>query len=170
MSHVSDLKYPGIEKTFMADMVGPGYWSLIHSNAANATDDKKKMFFMAIMNHIRNTFPCGTCKGHINEYMKENPLEKVMHLDDGCFLWTWKFHNAVNRRTSKREVPLEEAMKIYKKEACDAVCSSSLPVVDKQDGKTNDKTNDMIVDINKSSNFDKVFGYVVKPNNNFRGM
>lgn len=126
-SHDHDNSIPGIEKTYMATVVGPGYWSSIHKIAAEAKDERTKAFFVNHMNFIRNNFPCSECKTHINEYMTANPIQPYLRQPDGCFLWAWKFHNTVNRRLGKREVPIEEANKIYKKQegVCSLNCASS---------------------------------------------
>ena len=174
----SHEKIPGIDRTYMADIVGPGYWSALHKIGAQATNDEGKKFFMDYIKFIRTHFPCSDCKNHINEYVNANPIEPYLKDADGCFNWTWKFHNTVNRRLKKREVPFEEAVKIYKKDegVCSLNCAGNnnnnnqikQPQSQRQiiNNNTNNNLfkNDFNEELTKSNNFDKALGYVVKHN------
>ena len=168
---------PGIDRTYMANIIGPGYWSSLHKLSAEATNEEGKKFFLHYLKFISNNFPCMECKGHINEYINANPIEPYLKQEDGCFIWVWKFHNTVNRRLKKRELTLEEATKIYKKEhgVCSLDCASKSPVQDtpttkptviisnsnQKYSKYNSVIND---DSEKAKNFDQALGYVVKHN------
>jgi hypothetical protein len=157
----------------MASVVGPGYWSSIHKIASEAKDERTKAYFVNHMNFIRNNFPCSECKTHINEYMTSNPIQPYLRQPDGCFMWAWKFHNTVNRRLGKREVPIEEANKIYKKQegVCSLNCASKsntttrTPItnVQPQPPKT-PLSFHLINDNQKAQNFDQSLDYVIKHN------
>lgn len=153
---------PGIDRTYMANIVGPGYWSAIHKISADAKDEQSKAFFVNYMDYIRNNFPCSECKSHINEYMSQHPIQPYLSKEDGCFRWAWEFHNTVNRRLKKREVPWEEATKIYKKDhgVCSLNCASGKEVHHK-----NQKFDDEFIgDIMNSKHLDEKLGYVVRHN------
>jgi hypothetical protein len=168
---------PGIERTYLANIVGPGYWSALHKLATEANTEEGKKFFLYYLKFVRNHFPCMECKTHINEYINANPIEHYLKQEDGCFIWVWKFHNTVNRRLKKKELTLEEAIKIYKKDhgVCSLNCASKInheepaiikPTVmisnsNERYSKYNSVIND---DSEKAKNFDQALGYVVKHN------
>jgi hypothetical protein len=174
---------PGIERTYMANIIGPGYWSALHKLSAEANTEEGKKFFLYYLKFIRNHFPCIECKTHINEYINANPIEPYLKQEDGCFFWVWKFHNTVNRRLKKKEITLEEATKIYKKEhgVCSLNCASNSPTQDDNiknsiqikptvmnNNNNYTKYNSVINDDSeKAKNFDQALGYVVR--HNFRG-
>lgn len=108
---ISDPKY-----------VGPGVWHTIHRLAFEAKTKKLQLEFINIMKIICNKFPCSVCKGHCQEYIKNHPLEKYLdvYIEDengkellGMFIWTWKFHNAVNARLKKPIMNWNTAYSLY---------------------------------------------------------
>lgn len=88
---------------------GPGRWQSIHVTAAWAdTPDKVKFFNSWIRDQIEH-LPCEECRKHAREYIRANPPEEA----EDPFIWSWRFHNAANRRLGKPEFEYNVAKKLY---------------------------------------------------------
>lgn len=88
---------------------GRGQWHSIHTTAARATTTEKFKFFCSWIRDQLEDLPCEECTEHSKEYLKSNPPEKA----EDAFIWTWRFHNAVNRRLGKPEMEYTTAKQIY---------------------------------------------------------
>jgi hypothetical protein len=88
---------------------GPGRWQSIHVTAAWAdTSEKFKMFCTWIRDQLTH-LPCEECTKHALAYLESNPPEK----SEDAFMWSWRFHNSVNRRLGKQEMEYTTAKQIY---------------------------------------------------------
>lgn len=117
--------------------VGPGTWNVIHRLAFAATTKDQQEEFINTMTKICSGFPCGVCRGHCTEYLELNPMReylgiKIMmddkELELGLFLWTWKFHNAVNFRIGKPIMSWDTAYNLYSDSeslVCSSVCAGT---------------------------------------------
>ncbi len=94
---------------------GPGVWFVLHLlaiNAINQNETIKQIKF--ILHHL----PCETCKEHALDYLSKFPIEdyketKVSNTNVGLFVWTFRFHNAVNYRHGKPQMSWEVAYNLY---------------------------------------------------------
>ncbi len=102
--------------------IGPGTWNVIHRMAWNAKTIEKKNVFINLMNEICQGFPCKVCSGHCKEYIINHPMEEYKDIiidiggekeEIGLFIWTWKFHNAVNSRIKKPIMSWDTAYNMY---------------------------------------------------------
>ncbi len=97
--------------SYGAERWGPFGWLCLHNRklSADALDNERwlKAFEVAI--------PCNmapkNCQKHFREYLSQHPAE--MSSQEAWFKWGVDFHNAVNQRTGKLQMPLEEAAKLY---------------------------------------------------------
>lgn len=114
-------------------IIGPGIWQAITFMAKHATTDLKKNEFIDYMYMLSVEFPCGKCRTHIQEYLRENSFEPFMNLTNengeqiGMFKWVWMFHNAVNLRLHKPFVDFQTAWEMFDtgREVC-TNCSNSM--------------------------------------------
>lgn len=110
---------------------GPPVWYIIHSTAFASRDRESTERFICTMKNICNNFPCKHCKGHCQDYINKHPIEKEPESSyDGkkttMFMWSWKFHNAVNQRLNKPIINFETAYKLYDTSNPDnAICSKN---------------------------------------------
>jgi len=95
-------------------VIGPGIWTTIHLLAI-----KDHELFKSYIKFLQLNFPCIICRNHINEYVNNNPIEKV-DLDQDVniehknfFKWSWMFHNEVNIKLGKSYMGWSTAYKIY---------------------------------------------------------
>ncbi len=118
-----------------AVIIGPGIWYTIHKKAYLAINARSKQEFIDYMMWLREYFPCTKCRNHIIEYIDTHPLESQWHLrlsngrDIGMFSWSWLFHNAVNLRLEKPQMPFETAYHLYSDDAiipCGAGCDEEV--------------------------------------------
>jgi hypothetical protein len=92
------------------ERLGPGIWFLIHKESLFCQD---KNSFIEFIYRLADNFPCARCKVHFKEYLSENPPEDYVRFEDGLFIWSWKFHNSVNKRLKKPVLEYEAALKLY---------------------------------------------------------
>ncbi|MEM2986862.1 MAG: Erv1/Alr family FAD-linked sulfhydryl oxidase [Nitrososphaerota archaeon] len=121
-----------ISKSKDPKYIGPGTWSVIHRLAYHARTLDQQLRFIQVMKDICQWFPCESCREHCLKYIKENPMENYLNLmvkvngeflPIPMFLWTWEFHNNVNRKLSKEILSWKVACKIYSELECNDVCS-----------------------------------------------
>uniref|UniRef100_A0A6C0BMZ5 thiol oxidase n=1 Tax=viral metagenome TaxID=1070528 RepID=A0A6C0BMZ5_9ZZZZ len=93
-----------------------GTWYTIHTLALHAKSHDQKMAFKILLVTLSNHYRCKTCRDHITEYLQQNPMEVYWNREDGLFFWSWKFHNAVNRRLGKPEIDYHESIPMYRKD------------------------------------------------------
>lgn len=91
------------------DPAAPGRWESIHLTGAWVDNPQKFAFFCSWIRHQIENMKCQDCINHAREYMENNPPEKA----DDAFVWTWQFHNTVNRRLGKSEMPYQTAREMY---------------------------------------------------------
>jgi len=113
--------------------IGPGTWNTIHRYAYKSRLPSEQKNFINFMKEICSGFPCTVCRGHCVEYIKNNPMEDYIDVSVdilgekiilGLFIWSWKFHNAVNARLKKPVMSWDTAYNLYSdKEGL--ICSSS---------------------------------------------
>lgn len=114
--------------------IGPGMWVAIHTMARGATTYEKKKAFIDFMNGLRISFPCMTCRKHLNTYLDTHPIDSYWKKSDpltgedvGLFEYTVAFHNAVNVRLGKAVVDLATAKALYDpdNDVCNSECSEA---------------------------------------------
>ena len=88
-------------------------WKKIHKKAKRSIKDKDKKKFVKYIKGIYRSIKCKECKGHMKGYLTRERLSKYYMIDNGLFVWSWKFHNDVNRRIGKEEINLEDAYSMY---------------------------------------------------------
>lgn len=85
-------------------------WKEIHTKGAAAQTGKlSSKKFCRWMRSVPDTLPCTICSNHAKEYIGRNPPESAMQ----PFIWTWKFHNEVNKRKGKAKMPYSTASRAY---------------------------------------------------------
>lgn len=137
------INYQGVKKSDLSleykdrtdpKYIGPGTWNVIHTMAYDAKTTIKKNNFIEFMKEIiSKKFPCPVCREHCVEYIRDHPLEEYLDVttnetSTGLFLWTWKFHNAVNARLDKPIMDWNTAVNLYGNSEsliCSAACASS---------------------------------------------
>lgn len=114
-------------------LLGLGVWYIVHTLAKHATTPEKKNEFIDFMYLLSVEFPCGKCRTHIQEYIREHSFEPYMNIvndkgeDIGLFKWSWMFHNAVNVRLHKPFLDFDTAYSMFDtgREVC-TNCSNSM--------------------------------------------
>jgi hypothetical protein len=123
--------------------VGPGSWNIIHQVAWRARTPEAQQWFIEFMKELCYHFPCVVCRGHCSEYIKNHPIEDYLEVTIeiekqkvplGLFIWTWKFHNAVNTRLRKPVMSWDTAYTLYSELensnnlVCSKTCLESGPI------------------------------------------
>lgn len=86
-----------------------GRWDAIHLTGAWSDTPEKVNYFNGWIRHQIVNLSCEDCVRHSTQYIQMSPPEKA----DDPFIWTWEFHNAVNRRLGKPEMPYATARDLY---------------------------------------------------------
>lgn len=117
--------------------VGPGAWNTIHRMAFNAQNSTSQFAFISFMKETCHGFPCTVCRGHCTDYIKNYPMEDYLNtmvemgsqkLSLGMFIWSWRFHNAVNARLKKPMMSWDTAYNLYAEKdglVCSKECLAS---------------------------------------------
>lgn len=101
------------------EIVGPGIWFTIHTQAIKATTDLLKRAFISNINILCDNFRCNNCRQHFREFIIKYPLENYWNIknnkkeDIGFFQWTWEFHNNVNIKLGKPTPSFGECYNYY---------------------------------------------------------
>ena len=69
--------------------------------------EKRRAQMIDFLTNLCPNLPCPGCAGHCEVYQKDHPPDASGRNE--LIKWVVDFHNAVNRRTGKREFTLEEA-------------------------------------------------------------
>lgn len=140
--------------------VGPGSWNIIHQRAWMARNAETKKAFIEFMKDVCHHFPCVVCRGHCSEYIVNHPMEdyldvtvKIVNekIELGLFIWTWKFHNAVNTRLRKPLMSWDTAYSLYSslQGSNSLVCSKTC--LDSENDIVVNNNNNIVVDNNKNN-------------------
>lgn len=83
-------------------MVGRATWLTLHAVADHfpihpTTDEKTAA--MNMISAFALLYPCVKCKGHMQDYIRQNPVTCKTRIQ--LVTWLFNFHNAVNRRLGK---------------------------------------------------------------------
>jgi len=100
-----------------------GLWDKIHLTALKCRTPEDVARFSIWIWEVCKNLPCSECKYHMLHYILQNPPQDCV-VDSGligqeqareqvAFYWSWKFHNEVNTRIEKPEVPYEVAFDRY---------------------------------------------------------
>jgi len=97
-----------------------GTWKAIHDTASwsSQTADKTRLFSSWIRYQI-NQLLCETCLNHAKSYLRSHPPE-----GENPSIWSWRFHNEVNRRLGKPEMELERYKELYMNSQSGQKCTS----------------------------------------------
>jgi hypothetical protein len=127
------------QKLHNQNYIGPGVWFKLHTDCAWANTIERKKCVVEQIKNLQENFPCNDCKSHFGDYLKSHPLEATLNDDpESLFLWSVKFHNAVNFRLKKPQVSYEDAKSIYYNNSvfCMSDCNAEAPKVKTPPKKT----------------------------------
>lgn len=98
-------------------MWGPPLWFIMHSVAMNYPEANPS--YVEQRNHydfyhsLRNVLPCGVCREHYAELLKQYPLNPYLESREQIVSWVVLIHNKVNARYGKTEVTVRDASAHY---------------------------------------------------------
>jgi len=102
---------------------GKGIWITIHTFAKFALTEEQKRSFLTFITTLANNFYCEKCQIHFLKYLETHPIINYWHKNidnqgetiSGMFIWSWEFHNEVNKYLKKPLITLNEAFSLYQK-------------------------------------------------------
>lgn len=93
------------------DVWGPIFWRTMHivSLGYNPEPTKREQedairFYKA----LETMLPCGICRAHYSEFLKEMPVEAAVGSRDDLIYWVFQLHNKVNANLGKRQFTFDE--------------------------------------------------------------
>ena len=100
---------------------GPSLWRVLHSFSfaiQNSTPEniKQRNEFIAFVESLKTMLPCEECRLHFVDYLENNSPRHASNLA----LWTFNFHNEVNKRLGKPQFSFEDVSQVY--QGADAHC------------------------------------------------
>ena len=97
-----------------------GLWIAIHLTGAFATSVERAQYYCDWLRMIIANLPCGDCSNHAADYVALNPPEDA----EDCFIHSWRFHNAVNKRLNKPIVDYNTAANMYLGGGIKSICTA----------------------------------------------
>jgi Erv1 / Alr family len=93
---------------------GPAYWKTIHSACATFDPANRESFLLWIYS-FPDQLPCSICASHMIKNLKIFPPEEWVGSRDNLFVWSYRFHDMVNRSKDPPTVspPFEQVKKFY---------------------------------------------------------
>ncbi|BGP56331.1 hypothetical protein JCM8202_000395 [Rhodotorula sphaerocarpa] len=89
------------------ERLGRHTWTFLHTTIsyfAPQPTQHQKSSMLGLLKALPTLYPCGSCAGHLQEYMKTNPPDNaVQEGREALELWLCKVHNEVNQRLGKDE-------------------------------------------------------------------
>jgi hypothetical protein len=76
---------------------GPSGWRLLHLITFTYTPSRKEAV-RTLFEHLPYVLPCKFCRASLQEYMDEDPVEKVLGSKASLTKWLWRIHNKVNEK------------------------------------------------------------------------
>lgn len=111
------INWDQIEPQREPSQFGPHFWYMLHTMALNYpmsptrfAKAKMKSFLQA----IPFLLPCRECTEHAKEFMAHANTEAALQNKESLFTFLWNFHNLVNKRLGKPEMPFNEALNMYR--------------------------------------------------------
>jgi hypothetical protein len=85
-------------------------WNEIHLNGAHVVHGElTHENFCRWIRSVPDELPCSKCRRHAQEYIDKHSPENELN----SFLWTWEFHNTVNKRKDKPIMDYTSAAILY---------------------------------------------------------
>ena len=110
---MENWNWPNVSK----DDWGPIGWNWIHLMSIeykiNPIIEDAKLTYKRIWNFIKN-IPCVECRTHATRYMILNPPN--LHSNISLQIWSFNFHNSVNKRIKKQIMSFKDYQKKYENE------------------------------------------------------
>lgn len=112
-------------------IVGPGKWDDMHMSGIKAVSVKNQLKSIELIKEICENFGCEVCHNHCIHYIKNHDPSLYVgkeydiegqKLRIGIFVWSWEFHNDVNRRLNKETMDFMTAFHMYSDSKCHTVC------------------------------------------------
>ncbi|GAA5987182.1 hypothetical protein JCM10908_001849 [Rhodotorula pacifica] len=87
------------------ERLGRHTWTFLHTTVsyfAPQPSQHQKASMLGLLHALPTLYPCGSCAGHLQTYMKTNPPDRAIEQGrEALELWLCKVHNEVNERLGK---------------------------------------------------------------------
>jgi hypothetical protein len=93
------------------DVWGPIFWHTMHivSLGYNPEPSKQEQDdAIRFYKSLERMLPCGICRSHYSEFLREIPVEQAVGSRDDLIYWVFRLHNKVNVNLGKREFTFDE--------------------------------------------------------------
>ena len=93
------------------DVWGPIFWQTMHivSLGYNPEPSKQEQEdAVKLYTSLKTMLPCGICRAHYSEFLREMPIEHAVGSRDDLIYWVFQLHNKVNMNLGKREFTFDE--------------------------------------------------------------
>ena len=128
--------------------IGPGAWSMLHLAAKRADVEghtgrtgPRTSMFLGMVEMYRESFPCGDCRKHFDDFCKINPPILSDNKQMSAFHWSWRAHNNANIITGKPPVDFEVADKWWSHSGCESGCGMDSDLSSTQSLNPNSNSN-----------------------------
>jgi hypothetical protein len=95
---------------------GPKIWDAIHTISlgypTHPTQEQKETYY-SFYKDLWKILPCSTCAVNYKQHFEELPLDRFIDNPMKLFEWTVRMHNIVNKSLGKKQLSVEEALKMH---------------------------------------------------------
>lgn len=97
------------------DVIGPGVWYTLHTEAARVDSSRKSSIFKSHAKETVRTLYCTKCRRSARNYYETHPIPRftIVNGIPSDFIWTWQFHNFVNKKLFKEQLSLQKAWNLF---------------------------------------------------------
>lgn len=92
---------------------GPEYWHTIHLLAISLTTKEQIPKYIEFVRSLQLLLPCVECRKHFQANLKTLPPEKNAESNETLFLWSYMFHDLVNKQLHKKSISFDYARRKY---------------------------------------------------------
>lgn len=99
------------------DIWGPIFWHTMHivSLGYNTEPSKREQDdAIKFYRSLESMLPCGICRTHYSEFLREMPVEDAVRSRDDLIYWVFQLHNKVNVHLGKRAFTFDEYVQAMK--------------------------------------------------------
>lgn len=124
-----------LKKDFDLGKIQCGYWFVIHKWPISTKSREERIAYCAFISFTAEEFICAECRGHVADFVKNDPPIQYIDSAENMFFWSWKLHNSATEHANlkrkpenrKQPMPFEEAKNMWTSDIpCDSCAITSI--------------------------------------------
>lgn len=89
-------------------------WKMIHYYASKFNrNNTYAISYKVFIHSLKYLLPCGKCRAHLTENLKNHPIEPYLTSPSDLFTWSYVLHQTVSSQTGKTGIDIRTARQLY---------------------------------------------------------